>query len=421
MSAPNVLLVAFHYAPEISAGVHRALILEDFLVRRGCRVTVLTHQPLEQGRQGASILRVPLPGYLEPTANGQLPTAPHRKKLLRKWARHWLLVPDVFVGWSVRAAEKAIRHCAAAPFDLVITSSPPESVHWIGRRLQRRCGCRWLADFRDGWTFEPHRPEISLPVRRWVESRLERAVVDRADWVTVNTRPVAEDLLRRHRRKEDRIHVLPTGFAASGFEPKGQDHRKFRLVYTGRFGLSWPTAGPAVFLEGLRRALEMDAEFAAGFHLVLMGSFTDAERALWNAPAFSGIVQQFDASPYQQAMQLAAGATMLLLLSPRGMRSVIPRKLFDYLAARRPILALTEENEVTRILRETSSGVWVSPEEPDGISEELLRMFRLWRSGWLDDEIPCSGNDLYAAEAHFERVLGNVVLAEMAGGRGAAA
>lgn len=417
MNAPHVLLVAFHYAPEISPGVRRSLIMEEFLVRKGCRVTLLTHQNVTSGCHGSTILRVPLPGYLAPATSRDPQTGPRRKSLLRKWVRRWVLIPDVFVGWCFRAARRAIRECTATRFDLVITSSPPESVHWIGWQLKRRCRCRWLADFRDGWTFEPHRPEASLPVRRWVESRLERAVVEGADWVAVNARPVAEYLLRRQPREDGRIHVLPTGFAANTFEPKGQDAETFRLVYTGRFTLSRPTSGPTPFLEGLRQALETDREFAAQFRLVLMGYFTESERALWSAPPLSAVVQEFDTSPYEEAMRLAAGATMLLLLSPRGLQSVIPRKLFDYLAARRPIFALTEENEITRILRETSSGVWVSPWQPSRISEELLRMFRLWRAGRLDKEIPCSANELYQAETHFSRVLGDTVLAGTCGGR----
>ena len=55
----------------------------------------------------------------------------------------WLLVPDVFVGWSLAAARAAVRRSREAPWDLVITSSPPESIHWIGWRLQRRCGTPW--------------------------------------------------------------------------------------------------------------------------------------------------------------------------------------------------------------------------------------------------------------------------------------
>ena len=174
---PNVLLVAFHYPPEICRS-SPGRDLEEFLVRQGCRVTILTPQPITQGRHGASVLHVPLPRHLRRTCgSGSQPA--QRRSLLRTFVRQWVLFPDVVVGWAVLAARAAIRANAASPFDLVITSSPPESMHWIGWRLRRR-GCRWLADFRDGWLLEPIRPEVNLFGRHWLEGRMEATVLHRA-------------------------------------------------------------------------------------------------------------------------------------------------------------------------------------------------------------------------------------------------
>jgi hypothetical protein len=326
--------------------------------------------------------------------------------------RRWLLVPDVFVGWSLAAARTAVRHARQTPWDLVITSSPPESVHWIGWRLKRKHKTPWLADFRDGWTLEPHREEIRLPIRGWFDRRLEQAVVRSADWITANTRPVAEDFAARIPAAKDRIHELPTGFLEQGFEPLGRDDGVFRLIYTGRFTLSWQESSPKPFFDGLKQAMQADRLFAERFRLVLVGSFTDQERALWQAPPLGEVVDEMPPCAYEEAMRLAAGATMLLLVAPQGLRSVIPRKLFDYLAAKRPIFAVSDENEVTRMLQETSAGV-SCPADPGAIAQKLLGLFHVWQSGRLDCDISCSGNDLYRAEPHFERVLGNVVLSDL--------
>jgi hypothetical protein len=404
--------VAFHYPPEISAGVQRARIMERFLVKRGCEVTILTHQPIDTGLCGSSVLHVPLPRYLQRRDASPAPPENRPKNRLRRWARRWLLVPDVFVGWSLAAARAADRQARQNPWDLVITSSPPESVHWIGWRLKRKHKTPWLADFRDGWTLEPHREEIRLPIRRWFDRALERAVIRDADWITANTRPVAEDFAARIPKAKDRIHVLPTGFLEHDFEPLGRDDGMFRLVYTGRFTLSWQEASPKPFFDGLKRAIQADRQFAERLRLVLIGSFTDEERILWQTPPVHTVVEEMPSRPYQEAMRLAAGATMLLLVAPRGLRSVIPRKLFDYLAAKRPIFAVSDENEITRMLQGTSAGVWC-PADPGTIAQKLLDLFHLWRAGGLDREIPCAGNDLYRAAPLFERVLGSVVLSEL--------
>lgn len=405
----RVLLVAFHYPPEISAGVQRARIMERFLVERGCDVTLLVHHRLERGLCGSRVLHVPLPRYLRGPQSAVGVASTRSGLRFRRWVRRWLLVPDVFVGWSWAAARAALRQARQTPWRLVITSSPPESVHWIGWRLQRAVGTPWLADFRDGWTLEPHREEIRLPIRGWFDRQLEQCVVRCARWITTNTRPVADDFALRVPSAAERIHVLPTGFLACDGVAPDRDPRAFRLIYTGRFTLSWPEASPEPFFEGLRHAIHADRLFAERFRMVLVGSFTDAERALWQRPPLDAVVEAKPPCSYDEAMRWAAGATMLLLVAPQGLRSVIPRKLFDYLAARRPILAVSGENEVSRMLQETSAGV-CCPADPNAIAQKLLELFKLWLAGRLDQEIPCSGNDRYRAEPHFERVLGGVIV-----------
>ena len=72
-----------------------------------------------------------------------------------------VIVPEpLALAWD---AVRAPRGAAPAPrterFDCVITSSPPESVHSVGRALQQR-GVAWVAELRDAWTFEPLRPRF---------------------------------------------------------------------------------------------------------------------------------------------------------------------------------------------------------------------------------------------------------------------
>jgi len=363
------------------------------------------------------VLRVPLPFYLTPRP-GSARLAPCQRswigRLVRRWAQRWLFIPDLLGPWAIGAARRAAEEHCIDPFGLVITSSPQESSHWIGRSLQRSFGCPWLADFRDGWTFDPHRPEVQLPLRGRIEAMMERSVVNHADWITAATRPLAQDFRARFPHRADRVHFLPTGFGEFPTAREPQSDDVFRLVYTGRFGLSRRVQTPERFLAGLRRALDGNPAFARRFRLVLVGDFLREERALWSRPPLSACVEQHGPYPYEQAMHIAAGATMLLLVTPPGLRSIATRKLFDYLAVRRPVFALAHGNEAARILEETRAGICVPPDDVGAIASGLCRAFGFWREGVLDREIPCSVNDLYRAEPHVNRVLGNLVLPAMA-------
>jgi hypothetical protein len=294
-------------------------------------------------------------------------------------------------------------------------------MHLLGWALKRRWDCRWLADFRDGWTFEPHRAEAALPVRRGLERWLERLVVQNADWLTAATRPLVADLRQRFPAAASRLFFLPSGFeqwgsqspsssAATGEAPFTQaDDAQFRLVYTGRLALSRASITTDTLREGLLQAVRADPDLARRFRLVLVGDYTAAERR-GLAPLAPWLELHGPCSPHQ-AQRLAATATMLLLVTPPGLCSIATRKLFDYLAVCRPIFALAEDNEASRVLTETRAGICVPPHRPDRIATALTHCFASWKAGRLDAEVPCSGNGLYLAEPHYRRVLGNIIQA----------
>ena len=108
-----------------------------------------------------------------------------------------VLVPEPLVAaWAPFARSRALRLNRRERFDCVITSSPPESAHAVGRALSRR-GVAWVADLRDAWTFEPIRPPFPTAVQRRLDERLERRWLASADAVVCVSRPAADDLRRR--------------------------------------------------------------------------------------------------------------------------------------------------------------------------------------------------------------------------------
>ncbi|MCD6406062.1 MAG: hypothetical protein J7M19_09570, partial [Planctomycetes bacterium] len=295
------------------------------------------------------------------------------------------------------------------PFDLVITSSPPESMHLIGLKLKSARPCRWLTDFCDGWTFEPLREEGLLPLRSKIERIMEAVVVRRADFITAATRPIASDLTRRYLGSHGKVMWLPPAFEEFHTTTQAPERSRFHLVYTGRFSGSHRRRTPSVFFKGLAAALEKEPEMAEHFRLTLMGDFSEEERALWGRGKVAEVVTTFSPVAYEKAVELSASATMLLLVTAAGATSTATRKLFDYLSVKRPIFALAAGNEAARIVNETRSGICVSSSDPAAVAEGLVHVFGLWRSKRLESAFPGDRNDLYLAAPHLERTLGKVL------------
>src|SRR5262249_5399762 len=120
-----------------------------------------------------------------------------------------VLVPEAeVVSWTPTAFFAVRRHLAQHPVDCLVTSGPPDSTHLIGLLLGSRRP-PWLADFRDGWCFEPLREPFPTRFQRALDVCPEHRAARPADVVVGATRPIAEDLKKRLRA---RAAYVPNGF-----------------------------------------------------------------------------------------------------------------------------------------------------------------------------------------------------------------
>jgi glycosyltransferase involved in cell wall biosynthesis len=260
----------------------------------------------------------------------------------------------------------AVRRLVSTGVDCIVTSGPPESTHLIGLLLGR-ARPPWIADFRDGWEFEPLRKPFPTAPQRTLDAWLERRVAQAADVVVGATRPIAEDL---ERRLGARAAYVPNGWdpeAASDLpSPIVQDGRA-TLVYTGTFsGLRG--SEPEPLLRALANVLADPA--LPRVRLVLAGPMTSADSDLIERTGVADAVTRLGVIDRAEALALQRSADALVLITSRH-ASVATGKLFEYLGAGRPIVALAENNEAARIIGETNTGVAVPPDDVDAIATAI--------------------------------------------------
>jgi glycosyltransferase involved in cell wall biosynthesis len=282
-------------------------------------------------------------------------------------------VPEMNVVTWLPALVVAMRRLLTQrTFDCLVTTSPPESSHLVGLALGKRRPA-WLADFRDGWTFEPWREPFPTAAQRALDAWLERRVVQTAEVVVGATRPIAEDFEQRFGAG---AVWVPNGWDPASEPPlepsteASSDGEAVTLVHTGTFsGLRGRDPEP------LLRAMQIVAAEPRlpRLRLVLAGPLSTTDRDLIDR---SGVAEQVEyrgmlEHPAALALQRAAGA--LLLMTSEG-ASVATAKIFEYVAAGRPIVALAEGDEAARIVRDTNTGVIVPPSDVDAIAAALRRV-----------------------------------------------
>ncbi len=258
--------------------------------------------------------------------------------------------------------------------DCVITTSPPESAHLVGLALGRRRPA-WLADFRDGWSFEPLREPFPTAAQRRLDASLERLVATRADQVTAATMPLVDDLRSRYGCES----VLVPNAWDTDLEPEVQaatppalGSDRVNLVYTGTLA-GIRGHDDRALLQALRRVVAEQPETAGRLRLVIAGRLTGEEARVLTEPDLAPVVQILGALDRPTAIALQRRADALLLVTSNH-KSIVTGKLFEYLTADRPILTLAGDNEAARIIRETATGEVVAPDDVDGIVAALGRV-----------------------------------------------
>jgi glycosyltransferase involved in cell wall biosynthesis len=373
----RLLLVAYYYPPQNIIGARRPAALAKWLRRHGHEVTVLTSVQSGSGPDPGPSRLVRTRDLLATRLNwrGQSleVVTGEREATWDPGANFWgaIFVPDVqLVSWVPFALESALRLHHRHHFDAVITTSPLESAHLAGAALQRR-GVPWVADLRDGWRFEAPREEWPLRVQRRFDDALERFVVRSADAVVTVSEPLAADLRRRHR-----VHVetITNGFDPDDAEagpatPPPATPGKLVLTHTGGLGTE-RTLRPV--LEGLARIAEREPDLADRVELVLAGAWTSAEQELYATPAFAPFVRHVGFLPRREAIALQRAADVLVLVTSGARTGEATGKLFEYLAAGRPILVLGAGSAAGDIVTGAGAGMAIPTHDADA-AEQALR------------------------------------------------
>jgi glycosyltransferase involved in cell wall biosynthesis len=378
----KVLIVALYFPPAGGAGVQRPLKFAEHLPELGLETHVLAPDD---------------PKWLDRDESRQLPPRAviHRAKNIGPAARRpgeelyrlrgverlaaqarlafrRVLVPDASVLWTVTAIPAAVRIVRREGIDVVLTTSPPGSIHLVGAAVKRLTGVRWVADLRDSIAAHPQRKRA---VRG--ERALARLVGRRADIITCASEAIAAEM--RSLAPAARVEVIENGCDFEDFA--GLAYRRgdrLRITHTGRF---FGQRNPRPFLEALSRA---PTEVVARF----VGDFRRADKEYAESLGLGDRLELVPSVPRAKALAFQRDSEALLLLIPEAEGPVVlSAKVFEYLAAERPILAaVPPDGAAARLLREIGGATIVAPDDVDGLTAALAGLEGRWRARELDVE-----------------------------------
>ncbi len=332
--------------------------------------------------------------YKRSVGRGKVPTAafaneskPGPLKKIARFIRGNFFIPDPRKPWKKYALPTAIALMRDQNIKVFATAGPPHSTHLIGLQLQKETGTRWIADIHDAWTDISYYKEfMQLPFARKKDARYELSVLENADAVLTLGPRLARKLASKSSKIDpNKIHVISMGYDENLFENKSVETQtdRFIITYVGTMADFYK---PEVFLDALRAFFEKNPDAPCLMRFV--GMVSNGVKDYISEIGIEDKVEYIPFVPHKKSVAYLHNASVLLQVNPHfeGEERHIPGKIYEYLAARKPIINIAPaDSDVAEIVANCESGKTFERTDEVDISAYLNELYNLWaRNKQLD-------------------------------------
>ena len=304
---------------------------------------------------------------------------PRLKEKISIWIRGNFFVPDARKFWIRPSIRFLIKYLNEHPVDLVVTTGPPHSMHLIGLGLKKHLLVPWIADFRDPWSEIDFYEQLYLT--RFADrkhKRLEKKVLNAADRVIAVGNIRAKDLETIAGRGVD---VITNGFDETDFAfTDVVPDKKFSIIHVGALNRD---RNHRIFWQVLGELVLENSSFAQDLKVHLIGKVDYSVGGFIEKYQLSRFIFKTAYLAHDQIAGILQAAQLLYLPinhTPKP-KSIIPGKIFEYLASGRPILGTGPINgDAASILSHTGSGVMIDFEDTEGLKKALIKYFAQYKN-----------------------------------------
>ncbi len=396
----KVLIITYYWPPAGGPGVQRWLKFATYLPQYGIEPIVFIpknpHYPLQDDSLVAQVPKtiktIPFP-IKEPYAWAALFSKKKTDRIssgviqdyrkqsflerLLLWVRGNLFIPDARKFWVIPSVNFLNEYLEKEHIDTVITTGPPHSLHLIGKQLKEQRAIKWIADFRDPWTSIGYHKKLKLTIAAAKKhKRLEQEVLNQADAIVVTSDKTKQEFQKITTQP---ITVITNGYDEE-YEPTKLDSQ-FSLAHLGSL---LTDRNPETLWQALQELLQEEVSFQKHLNIKLVGVVGEGVLASIKKYQLEAYVENIGYVPHSEVLKYQRRARLLLLLEIDSIETtgIIPGKLFEYLNARRPILAIGPKDwEAGQLVAQHDAGDYLVHGEKELIKRVLLKQFQEFQKG----------------------------------------
>lgn len=379
----KVLIITYYWPPSGGAGVQRWLKFTKYLRQFGWEPIIYTPSNPENPVDDASLLK-DLPKNLEVIQQpiwepydlykkfiGQKPhqkinagfisesKKPKMTEKISVFIRGNFFIPDARVFWVNPSVKYLSTYLKNNTVDAIISTGPPHSMHLIALQIHKKLNLPWLADFRDPWTnIDFYKDLLLTKAADKKHHRLEKEVLQKANRVITIGATMAHEFETIANRSVD---VITNGFDDEDLSKEViVTDRKFSIAHIGSLNKD---RNPQLLWQVLSEMIAENADFKNDLEIKLAGKidFTVTENIV--SLGLENNLRKIDYLKHNAVVieQQCSQILLLLVNNTPNAKGILTGKLFEYLAAQRPILCIgVEDGDAAKIINETQSGVVVN-------------------------------------------------------------
>ncbi len=384
-SKRNVLIIAYYFPPMGLSGVQRTLKFAKYLPQFGWAPTVLTVTPTGYYAQDYTMLDEIHSEAIEIVRVGSLdPNRFFRKKGVVKlpsegWRKTLTFISDTFfipdnkIGWRRKALRTARQLHESKNFDVIFATAPPFTDFLIGMELAEEVKKPLVIDYRDAWHEYPYK-YYPTPLHRWINYRLEKKVLRAASRILTTNRKVKELILKRFKfLGYHDVTILPQGFDPEDFSVRSVTPRNDTKMKITHAGVFYGDRTPKYFLLALKKLLAERPALKNRVEAVFVGHLQDEHAASVQRLGLEANVTLMGYLDHGHCVHQLLHSDVLWLMVDNETQS--PGKVYEYLGAKKPILACVPDGFIRQTLEEAGGCIITDPTDVDGIARALGTLF----------------------------------------------
>jgi len=311
------------------------------------------------------------------------------KDKLATWIRGNFFIPDARFFWIKPSVKFLKRYLNENPVDIIVSTGPPHSMHLIALGLKNKLNIPWVADFRDPWTDIDFYDQLKLT--KWADKKhhlLEKKVFTNADKIVSVSWSWARDYEKNGAKN---VEVITNGFDPDDF-PIMTDKILNDQFLIFHFGSVNKDRNHEIFWKAISELVRGDKNIEKKLKIVFVGSLDYTVSDSIVKYNLESKVERIEYMPHNEAIELAYKSTILYLPlnNTSNVMGIIPGKIFEYLALKKPILCIgTNKGDTARIIRETQSGKVFSFSQKDEVKQWLKDRFYKSTDSYMFESNAC--------------------------------